>query len=93
MDKSLVKRIADITPNTLKVLKGFAEESFEKNGQEVLDNTNGIAGVLIKFFAKEKIDEYFENKTKDKLKNYGSEIYLKASLIQISESLENIELE
>lgn len=91
MEKEVVQNFVKTMPNILKTFGGFIKESFDKNGQETLDNANGVIGILINLFAKDIIDNYFKERTKDKLKNFGSEIYLQASLIQAGNSLSEID--
>ncbi|OHD91363.1 MAG: hypothetical protein A2552_07495 [Sulfuricurvum sp. RIFOXYD2_FULL_44_160] len=88
--KEQIQNIVSIIPDALKTLSGFVKKSFEENGQDALENANGVAGVLVKLFGKEYIDQYFAQITKDKLKDFGSVIYLKASLLQAGNSIEAV---
>ena len=89
MKKENIQQIAKVMPNILKQFANFVKDSFDKNGQETIDDANGVAGILIKLFAKDKIDQYFNKKSEEKLKNFGTNVYLQASLIQIGNSLKS----
>lgn len=88
MKKDKILQITNVMPDMLKQFGNFVKDSFDKNGQDTIDDSNGVAGILIKLFAKDKIDKYFEKKSERKLENYGSSVYLQASLIQVGKSLE-----
>ncbi len=89
MKKEKLQNIANVMPNILKQFGNFVKDSFDKNGQESIDDANGVAGILIKLFAKDKIDQYFEKKSEEKLEDFGTNVYLQASLIQVGNSLES----
>jgi len=90
MKKDIAKKIVEVLPDSLKNLAGYLKTNFEKSGQDTLDNATGTIGILIKLFAQSHIDKYFEKISKDKLKDFGSQIYLKAAFFQIQKSLEII---
>ena len=90
MNKETIEKIIKILPVTLKNISGYIKDNFEKSGQDALSNVTGSVGILIKLFAQDKLDSYFENISKNKLKDFGSNIYLKASLVQVNKSLEYI---
>lgn len=90
MRKEVAKKIVDVLPDSLKTLAGYLKNNFDKSGQDTLDNATGTIGILIKLFAQSQIDQYFKERTKDKLANYGSQMYLKAAFCQIQNSLEII---
>ncbi len=90
MKKEKVQNIVNTIPDALKTFTGFIKKSFEENGKDALDNANGVVGVLVKLFGKEYIDQYFAQISKDKLKNFGSAIYLKASLLQAGNSIDTV---
>lgn len=90
MKKEQIQNMVSIIPDALKTFSGFIKKSFEENGQDALDNANGVVGVLVKLFGKEYIDQYFVQISKDKLKDFGSSIYLKASLLQAGNSIEAV---
>ncbi|MDF1883962.1 NACHT domain-containing protein [Sulfurimonas sp. SAG-AH-194-C21] len=93
MKQSRVQDIVKVMPSILKNFTGYIKDSFDKNGQETIDDANGVVGILIKLFAKEYIDDYFSKKTDNKLENFGLAVYLQASLIQIGKSITEIEIE
>lgn len=90
MKKEKIQNIVSTIPDVLKTFGGFIKSSFDKNGQEALDNVNGVIGVLVKLFGKEYIDQYFAQITQDKLKDFGAAIYLKASLLQAGNSIDTV---
>ncbi len=93
MSKKLITSITSALPNVLKNAVGYVKDNFDDAGQEALSNANGTVGVLIKIFAQDKVDSYFDKLTKNKLENYGSAMYMKASLVQVGKSMETLELD
>ena len=91
MSKKLIKNIVSALPNALKNAVNYVKDNFDESGQEALSNANGTVGVLIKIFAQDKVDNYFEKLTKNKLKNFASDMYVKATLIQVGKSIEILE--
>lgn len=91
MRKDIAKKIVDVLPDSLKNIASYLKNNFDKSGQDALDNATGTIGILIKLFAQNYVDKYFEERTKDKLANYGSEMYLKASFCQIQKSLQSVQ--
>ena len=77
MNKATIEKIIKILPVTLKNISGYLKDNFDKSGQDTLSNATGTIGIVIKLFAQDKLDSYFENISKDKLKDFGSNIYLK----------------
>lgn len=90
MKKDKVQNIVNTIPDALKIFTGFIKKSFEENGQDALDNANGVVGVLVKLFGKEYIDQYFAQISKDKLKDFGLAMYLKGSLLQAGNSIDTV---
>ncbi|WP_151947054.1 pentapeptide repeat-containing protein [Aliarcobacter butzleri] len=90
MNKKSIEKMVNIVPDSLKNVLGFIKVNFDENAQDTLSNSTGTIGILIKLFAQDKIDSYFNKITKNKLKNFGTDIYLKASLLQIGKSLETV---
>lgn len=90
MNKKDIEKMVNVIPESLKNITGYIKDNFENNTQELLSNSTGTVGILIKFFAQDKIDSYFNKITKNKLKNFGTDIYLKASLLQVGKSLETV---
>ncbi|MCH9739615.1 MAG: pentapeptide repeat-containing protein [Epsilonproteobacteria bacterium] len=88
MKKTTAEKIAKVLPNTLKNTAGYLKSNFDKSGQETLTNATGTVAVLVKLFAQDTIDGYFDKLTKEKLEDFGASTYLKASLIQVGKSLE-----
>lgn len=90
MKKITLERISSALPSSLKNIASYIKDNFDKSGQDTLSSSTGTIGVLIKLFAQEKIDNYFEQITKNKLDDFGSNTYLQASLKQVSSTLEYI---
>nr|MDC2856063.1 hypothetical protein [Ningiella sp. W23] len=88
MDKQKVERIFSCIPMALKNITGYFKNNFNESGQEIINNANGTIAVVIKLLAKEKIDLYFEKLDDNKLNNFGINTYIKASLNQLSLSLQ-----
>lgn len=91
MRKDVAKKIVDVLPDSLKNIASYLKNNFDKSGQDTLDNATGTIDILIKLFAQSCVDKYFENMTKNKLANYGSDMYLKASFCQIQKSLQTLQ--
>lgn len=91
MRKEVAKKIIDILPDSIKNIASYLKNNFDKTGEGTLDNATGTIGILIKLFAQSYVDKYFEERTKDKLANYGSDMYLKASFCQIQKSLQSVQ--
>ena len=90
MKKKTVENIAKTLPFALKNVTGYFKDNFDKSGQELLGNATGTVGIFVRLFAQDTIDAYFANLTKEKLENYGSNIYLQASLLQVGKSMESL---
>ena len=90
MNKKSIEKMVSIVPDSLKNVLGFVKSNFDENAQDTLTNSTGTIGILIKLFAQDKIDTYFNKITKNKLKNFGTDMYLKASLLQVGKSLETV---
>lgn len=93
MKQARVQDIAKVMPSILKSIGGYVKDSFDEKGREVVDDANGAVGILVKLFAKDYIDDYFSKKTANKLENFGLQVYLQASLIQIGKSISELEVE
>ncbi|WP_405602014.1 MULTISPECIES: pentapeptide repeat-containing protein [unclassified Pseudoalteromonas] len=91
MDKQKVERIFSCIPLALKNITGYFKNNFDESGQEIINNANGTIAVVIKLLAKEKIDLYFEKLDDNKLNNFGINTYIKASLNQLSQSLQELQ--
>jgi len=91
MEKGKLERVVSCIPEGIKTIGGYFKSNLDKSGKEIFDNSNGVIALAVKLFAKEAIDEYFKNKTKDKLKDFGINTYAKACLVQFSSSIPEIE--
>ena len=90
MSKKQIEKIATVLPHALKNASSYVKDNFDNVGQETLSNATGTVGVLIRFFAQDTIDAYFEKLTEQKLENFASATYLKASLLQVGKSIESL---
>ena len=90
MKKKTIEKITNNLPTIIKNVTSYLKDNFDKSAQDTLSNATGTLGILIKFFAQEKIDAYFKGLSREKLKDYGSNIYLKASLLQVGKSIESL---
>ena len=88
--KKQVENLASLLPDFFTNVFGYIKKNFNENGQELFENVNGTASIIIKIFAQPLIDKYFENKTDKKLDNFGFETYIKSSLVQANESIKTI---
>lgn len=91
MKKEVFKNVINTLPDILKNLSSYVKNRLDKDGQELLENSNGTISVLIKLFAGPAIDKYFETLENKKLLQHGSLNYFKASLAQVSLSLAKLQ--
>jgi hypothetical protein len=87
----IASKIIDNLPDVIKNVADLTKNNFDKNAQEILDNSTGTAGIIIKLFGKTLIDKYFDKLEKNKLKDFGEKVYLKSAFIQANNSIEKIE--
>ncbi|MFD1603044.1 NACHT domain-containing protein [Flavobacterium artemisiae] len=85
--KKQIENIATLLPDFIKNAFDYVKNNFTENGQELFENANGSAALVIKILAQPLIDKYFENKTDKKLENFGLATYIKASLVQANDSI------
>lgn len=90
MKKSLEK-LVNVIPDIIKNASGWFLTNLEDNGQSIIDNSSGTIGILLKLFGKPVVDKYYENRTKKKLENFGTETYLEAARYQVADSLHLIQ--
>ena len=93
MKKKTIERVVDIIPDVLKNAADWLKNNFDENGQDILGSASGSIGLVIKFFGKPLVDKYFKNLSKNKLKDFGTETYLRAAYKQAALSMEKIENE
>jgi len=90
MKRKTIDTITKALPHFFRNASDYLKSNFDENGQKILENTSGTAGVIIRLFAQPLLDKYFNNLTERKLENFGFNIYLKSSLIQANASLHEI---
>ncbi|MFE4710693.1 pentapeptide repeat-containing protein [Paenibacillus sp. NPDC056722] len=89
--KAKISNIKETIPLISKLTVDNFKNSFNENGQTVLNNLNGTIGIVVRLFGQQLIDKYFEKMIEEKLNNFGISIYLKAAFEQAEASLMNIE--
>ncbi len=90
MKKKIAEHISSALPTIFTNIGKTLKDNFDASGQEILQDSTGTAAVIAKLFAKPAIDSYFQSLTKEKLKDHGLNVYVKAGFIQATESLEEI---
>ncbi|HIP51361.1 MAG TPA: NACHT domain-containing protein [Campylobacterales bacterium] len=88
MSKKQIEKIATVLPHILKNASSYLKNNFDEKGQETLSNATGTVGVFVRLFAQDTIDAYFEKLTEEKLEDFGSATYLKASLLEVGKSMD-----
>ncbi len=73
------------------MLQYLLKNNFDENGKSIIDNSTGVAAIIIGLFGKPFVDKYFDKLTDEKLENYGLKTYLKAGFVQAHNSLVAIE--
>jgi hypothetical protein len=63
-------------------------KNLDQNGKDILDNSTGTIGILLKLFGKPLLDKYYEKRSENKLYNFGTATYFEAAQRQVSQSLE-----
>jgi hypothetical protein len=93
--KKQITHIVEQMPHIIKDSVGLFIKNLNDNAQDIVGNTSGTIGILLRLFGKPAIDKYYEKKTIDKLQNYGTETYLDAARKQVERSLKasNIQIE
>jgi len=90
MEIKKVKEKVIVLPNIFKFIKDQVKDNFDEHGQEILADSTGLAGILVKLFAKDAIDKYFQIKENEKLKDDGLVSLLEASFAQVTKSINYI---
>ena len=93
--KKQITHIVEQLPHIIKDSVGLFIKNLDENAQDIVGNTSGTIGILLRLFGKPAIDKYYEEKTIEKLKDYGTETYLNAARKQVGNSLKvaNIQIE
>ncbi|GAL61255.1 NACHT domain-containing protein [Algibacter lectus] len=91
--KEITSKLIDSLPDIIKNIADWSKENFDKHAQEILGNSTGTAGIIIKLFGQTLIDKYFENIEENKLKEFGESVYLQSAYKQASKSIIEIENE
>lgn len=89
------KKILEQLSNNFHLMVGnfvdYIKDNFDEHGEELLEKSTGTIGLVVKLFGQPIIDKYFEKQQNSKLENLGFYQYLKAAIIQATESLQEIE--
>ena len=67
--------MVNVIPGIIKNITGYIKDNFENN-TKIIIKFYWTSWYLIKFFAQDKIDSYFNKITKKIIKNFGTDIYL-----------------
>jgi predicted RNA-binding protein with RPS1 domain len=86
--KKLIGHITDIVPDFVKNLADYYKTDLDVKAKELVENSSGSLGLVIKLIAKPITDTYFEKKKESILSDYGSTTYLKAGIKQAIDSFE-----
>lgn len=85
--KDKFEKIINVLPDIVKNSTSWFIKNLDENSKDIVDNSSGTVGILLKLFGKPIIDKIYENRSKNKLENYGTEAYIEAAQRQISESM------
>lgn len=91
--KDKLEKISETLPDIIKNSTSWFLKNLDENTKDIVDNSTGTVGILLKIFGKPIIDKIYENRSKNKLENFGAETYLEAAQKQVSESILLIEKE
>ncbi|MCL2245947.1 MAG: hypothetical protein FWC10_02405 [Lentimicrobiaceae bacterium] len=93
--KKQITHIVEKLPDVIKESVNLFIKNLDDNAQDIVGNTAGTVGILLKLFGKQAIDKYYQKKTIKKLQDYGTETYLDAARKQVAHSLKvaNIHIE
>lgn len=90
----MAKKLENIVDNLPDVVKNISEyvktlkNDLSDNSKDYIDSSTGTIALIIKFLGKPFLDKYYSNKESDKLKNFGFNCYLIASIEQASKSIQ-----
>ncbi len=77
-------------PDLIKAASDQIKKHFDADGKELIEGTTGVLGLIIKFFGKNWIENYFQKVQTNKLEGFGYATYLSAGFVQAEKSLEEI---
>jgi hypothetical protein len=89
--KKELERIFSESPGIIKNIGDYLKSGFDGNSKDIITNSSGTTGILLKLFAQPLVDRYFEKVKKKKLENYGLRTYFKAALYQANKSVDEIQ--
>lgn len=90
MQKITTKFIENL-PDIITNISDWVKTNFDKHAQEVLDNSTGTIGIVIKLFGQTLIDNYLKKIENDKLQNFGENVYLISAYKQANKSIASVE--
>jgi len=93
MKKSILFKVSENTPLILNNLAQWLKNYFPGYAQDILINSAGTTGILLRLISQPLIEKYFRGLTHSRLANSGNQTYLEAALKQAVQSLANIENE
>jgi hypothetical protein len=91
--KKIASKLIDNLPDAIKNIADWTKDNFDKNAQEVLGNSTGTVGIIIKLFGQTLIDKYFDKVEENKLKDFGESVYIQSAYKQANKSIIEIENE
>jgi hypothetical protein len=57
--------------HVVKNFTDYMKNSFDKKGQDAIDDASGIVAIALKLLLQPISDNYFEGKSKERLDNFG----------------------
>jgi len=91
--KKKLDQALSVLPDVVKNFTDNFKNSFDEKGQDAIDDASGIVATTLKLLLQSVTDKYFDEKSKEKLDNYGYNGYLQAGINQAIESIEVVYLE
>lgn len=86
-----IERILKVLPEIIKNSTNLFVNNLDENAKDIVNQASGTIGILLKLFGKPAIDKFYENRSKNKLVNFGTETYLEAAQRQVSNSMQIIQ--
>lgn len=91
MKKNVAQKALEVFPDVFANIKDWSKAYFEDNAKDILDNSSGTIGLILKTVGKTFVDKYFDNISKEKLENFGLSTYIKSSYNQAVKSIQLVE--
>jgi len=91
MSSDKIKSFISSLPDNIKDFAEAIKSNFDENGEEIIGQASGATAIVVRLFAQNTIDKYFEKLKGRKLAEFGGQTYLNASILQAAKSIEHIE--